>query len=300
MTIEQAEKGLRSDLGSIYDDREAAAVAALLMEHLTGMSRAQRAARRDDSLDEEGQQRYREASKRLLQHEPLQYVTGEALFCGLRLHVDRGVLIPRPETEELVEWIVHEVRAEGLSVFSQPPGAADATRTLRILDAGTGSGCIALALKHRMPRAEVWGTDLSDAALTVARRNGSELDIRVDFVALDFLDAAQRRQLPQIDILVSNPPYVPHKDAATMQPNVLQYEPHIALFVDDSDPLLFYRALAAFGRDHLNSGGTIYCELHEDLAHPTADLFRQEGYADVEIRRDMQGKERMLKAIWNP
>jgi release factor glutamine methyltransferase len=167
---------------------------------------------------------------------------------------------------------------------------------LKILDIGTGSGCIALALKKAMPKAEVWGCDVSEEALNVARRNGARLDIRVDFQGVDFLDEGQQRQLPSVDIMVSNPPYIPLSGKAAMQQNVVGYEPHLALFVPDEDPLLFYKAMVAFAGRRLHESGTIYLEMHEDLAGDVAELFRSEGFGQVQLKKDMQGKDRMLRA----
>jgi release factor glutamine methyltransferase len=205
------------------------------------------------------------------------------------------VLIPRPETEELVEWIIKDVKASGKDVFKRGQFEADETTQLKILDVGTGSGCIALALKKLMPKAEIWGCDVSDEALAVARRNGSELDIRIDFVGLDFLNEQQQRQLPTVDIIVSNPPYIPLRDKDTMHPNVIDYEPHTALFVPNDEALIFYQALADFGKQHLYANGSIYAEIHEDLAKEVINLFEKENYK-VELRKDMQGKDRMIKA----
>ena len=172
---------------------------------------------------------------------------------------------------------------------------ADETTQLKILDVGTGSGCIALALKKTMPKAEVWGCDISDNALNIARRNGSETDIRVDFIALDFLDEAQNKQLPTVDIIVSNPPYIPLKNKVDMHPNVVDYEPHTALFVPNEESLIFYSALAEFGKHRLYENGNIYAEIHEDMGKEAIDLFEKEGYT-VELRKDIQGKDRMIKA----
>ena len=216
----------------------------------------------------------------------------------MELYVDKDVLIPRPETEELVDWIIKDVKASGKNVFTKKPGDADETTELKILDVGTGSGCIALALKKSMPLAEVWGCDISDRALNVARRNGSELNIRIDFQSVDYLDPAQQKHLPTVDILVSNPPYVPQKDKEEMRPNVLQYEPHTALFVDNNDPLVFYKALVEFGKHRLHPHGVIYMEIHENLGQDITRLFETNGY-HVELRKDMQGKNRMVKAERN-
>jgi release factor glutamine methyltransferase len=215
----------------------------------------------------------------------------------LKLFVDRNVLVPRPETEELVDWIINDIKQKGLDVFEKNATDADQTTLLKILDVGTGSGCIALALKNKMPRAEVWGCDNSDEALNVARRNGSDLNIRVDFQGVDFLDEAQQRLLPSVDIIVSNPPYIPEKEQHTIAPNVLNYEPHQALFVPDNDALVFYRALARFAKIRLHAGGSIYMEIHEDLGKQVTDLFNNDGYAHTELHKDMQGKDRMVRVV---
>jgi len=173
---------------------------------------------------------------------------------------------------------------------------ADATRQLKIMDVGTGSGCIALALKKNMPRAEVWGCDVSEEALNIARRNGSLLNIRVDFQGVNFLDHGQQKHLPSVDIVVSNPPYVPLRDKDQMAHNVLNFEPHIALFVSNDDPLQFYRSLAAFGKHRLHKDGMIYAEIHEGMGEEVIQLFQSEGYKNMELRKDMQGKDRMVKA----
>jgi release factor glutamine methyltransferase len=233
--------------------------------------------------------------QRLMQHEPVQYVLQEAWFGGLKLYVNNQVLIPRPETEELVDWIINDVKASGKNVFQNNMAEADETTSLKIMDIGTGSGCIALALKKAMPKAEVWGCDASDGALTVARRNGAALDIRVDFVGVDFLNAAQRKQLPTIDIIVSNPPYIPLKDKEKMNPNVVGYEPHQALFVPDDNALIFYEAIASFAKEHLYENGCIYVEIQEDLSEEVVQLFTAYGFQNIVLKKDMQGKDRMVK-----
>jgi release factor glutamine methyltransferase len=232
----------------------------------------------------------------LLQHEPVQYVLNKAPFYGMELYVNSHVLIPRPETEELVEWIINDIKALGKDVFIRRPFEADKTDSLKIMDVGTGSGCIALALKKEMPKADVWGCDVSDEALTVARRNSSVLDIRVDFVALNFLDEAQRKQLPILDIIVSNPPYIPLKDKEGMHNNVVQYEPHTALFVPDDNAMLFYKAIADFSAAHLSENGCIYTEIHEALGEEVVQVFKEAGFKNVTLKKDMQGKDRMVKA----
>jgi len=295
MKLYEAEQHLKNELKGIYDDQEAANIADLAIEHITQLKRKDRLFKKEEILLQEQIEQLHRTIERLKNSEPVQYIMNKAWFYGLELYVDNDVLIPRPETEELVEWIIKDVKAKGLNVFDKKQTDADVTTQLKIIDVATGSGCIALALKNKMPKAEVWGCDISDRALNVARRNGSELDIRVDFQSVDFLDRAQQKHLPSVDIIVSNPPYVPLKDKNDMRPNVLQYEPHLALFVDDDDPMLFYKALLDFGKHRLHPGGAFYMEVHEDLAQQVKKLFEIEGY-QTEIKKDMQGKERMVKA----
>jgi release factor glutamine methyltransferase len=296
MKLGEAELWLRQQLQSVYDESESGNIAAWVMEHLTGLDRMERREIAEEPLVVEQLHHLTGIVQRLQAHEPVQYVLGEVYFSGLKLYVDKAVLIPRPETEELVEWIVADVKKAGLDVFQRGPSEADETTQLKILDVGTGSGCIALALKNKMPKAEVWGCDASDEALNVARRNGSDLDIRVDFVGVNFLEEDQRHQLPTVNIIVSNPPYIPLKDKESMQPNVVAHEPHLALFVPDNNALVFYEALAQFGQTRLYDKGAIYVEIHEDSGNDVVQLFQSYGYTQVELKKDMQGKDRMVKA----
>jgi release factor glutamine methyltransferase len=295
MKIGEAEVWLRQELKTIYDDREASNITSLVLENITGLSRADRLTNKENRLIVQQLHHLTEIHHRLLRHEPVQYALKEAHFYGLKLFVDKHVLIPRPETEELVDWIIKDVKASGKNVFERKEFEADETTQLKILDVGTGSGCIALALKKAMPKAEVWGCDVSDDALGIARRNGSELNIRVDFVSVDFLNEAQTKQLPTVGIIVSNPPYIPLKNKEDMHPNVVDYEPHTALFVPNDHALVFYDALAKFGKHHLYKNGCIYAEIHESLGKDVTALFQKEGYR-VELKKDMQGKDRMVKA----
>jgi len=268
----------------------------MVMENVTGLARVDRLTKKDEPLVVQQLHHLTEIAQRLVQHEPIQYVLGESFFHGLKLYVNNHVLIPRPETEELVEWIIKDVKTSGKNVFERKESEADETTQLKILDVGTGSGCIALALKKAMPKAEVWGCDVSEEALNVARRNGAQLNIRVDFQGINFLDEAQQRSLPTVDIIVSNPPYVLEKDKATMRPNVLAHEPHAALFVADDAALIFYKALGLFGHKRLHENGCIYVEISENAGNKTAQVFKDAGYKHVEVKQDMQGKDRMVKA----
>lgn len=298
MKIGEAERQVKERLASIYEEGEAQSIANLVIDHITSLSKSERLLKKNEMLATAQAKQLQTDMERLLQHEPVQYVMNKAWFYGMELFVDKNVLIPRPETEELVAWIVDDVKASGKDVFVKDDLKADETTVLKILDVGTGSGCIALALKKAMPKAEVWGCDVSEEALTVARRNGAALNIRVDFQGVDFLDAAQQKQLPTVDVVVSNPPYIPYHNKEQMSANVLAYEPHTALFVPDDNALIFYKALAQFGKHRLYKNGSVYMEIHEDLANEVASLFDKEGYSNVEVKKDMQGKNRMVKALW--
>ncbi len=279
MTIQEARTGLKSELSAIYDMNEADNIAELVIEHITGLKRSELILNKNEPLNESQAEEFSKNKQRLLEHEPVQYVLGEAWFCGMKFYVDKNVLIPRPETEELVELIISNIKFP--------------FETLRILDIGSGSGCIPVSLKRKLRKAEVWSCDVSPAALSVAKKNADTLGADVKFIQLDFLHENQRKSLPLFDIIVSNPPYVPEKEKYQMRPNVLEYEPRIALFVPDNDPLIFYKAIAEFGKNHLNETGAIFLELHEDYAKTTAEFYQSSNYI-AEIKKDMQQKERML------
>ena len=299
MTIQQATLELTTKLQTIYENGEAETISEWIMESLTGIKRSDRIFQKDKMLNAGQELQLKQWTERLLQYEPVQYVLNECWFCGLKFYVDKNVLIPRPETEELVEWVVEEVKSEKTKVKEYLFSAQHTPLTthhsaLTILDVGTGSGCIPIALKKRLPKAQVWSCDVSEGALDVAKKNASTLGIDVNFFLLDFLNKEKRNTLPQFDIIVSNPPYIPVKDKLTMHRNVLDFEPGTALFVPDNDALVFYKAIADFGKTHLKKEGIIYAEIHESLGKMTMDLFESNGYITT-IKKDMQGKERMIR-----
>lgn len=300
---------LREALRRHYDGREADAIAERFVEDVCGWSRTDYLMRRDEPLPPPLAAAVAEGAARLAEGEPLQYVLGRADFLGQRFRVGPGVLIPRPETEELVRWIADDA-ADGAA-------AADdaATTPVAVLDVGTGSGCIALSLARLIHNAQAVAIDLSTAALAVAEENAKAQGVsNISFVRMDILRAAAGREgadypplctaagvpVDKFDVIVSNPPYVRLAEAAAMRRNVLAYEPREALFVPDDDPLLFYRAIARFGRRRLKPGGRLYCELNAALGRETADLFAAEGYAGITLRRDAEGRDRMLRAAAPP
>jgi len=279
LTIGAAFYQLKEGLGAMYDSGEATAIAHAAMEHLTGLSRLRRVSDKNMPLDALVMSAFMEMESALLSGRPLQYVIGNALFMGRIFTVNEAVLIPRPETEELVRWIIKEELS-----------------AVQILDIGTGSGCIAISLKRAMPGANVSAIDLSVAALVVAAENASALEVSVSFEHIDFLSAESRDALPPSDVIVSNPPYIPLTERESLHPNVRDHEPAAALFVPGNDALQFYRAIADFGLTHLLPGGSIYCELHRDYAQDALELFRAYGYSDVLLKEDMYGAPRMLRA----
>lgn len=218
--------------------------------------------------------------KRLLQHEPVQYILQEAWFYDIPFYVNNGVLIPRPETEELVDWIIKDHQSKN---------------EFTILDIGTGTGCIPIILKRKLSKAIIYSCDNSQAAIDVATKNAEIYGVNIHFLHADILNVANWQKLPEIDILVSNPPYIPEKDKKNMYHNVLDYEPHNALFVKDDHALLYYEAIAKIGKLKLNRYGYVYCEIHEEKGKEVCDLFMQYGYK-AERRKDMQGKDRIIKA----
>ena len=282
MTITETARHITKELKTMYQEGEASTIAGWVLEYLTGKDQLEIASAKQTLLTTEQKEKLEPILNRLLQQEPVQYVLNESWFCGLRFYVDKNVLIPRPETEELVDWIITNCKFP--------------VDELKILDIGSGSGCIPVTLKRRLKKAEVWSCDISKEALAVAKKNTAALGTDVNFIQLDFLNSAAWVQLPPFDIIVSNPPYVPQKDKQTMQPNVLNYEPATALFVPENDPLIFYKAIADFGKEKLTKRGMIYMEIHEDIGKVVSKLFQSNGYS-TEIKKDMQGKERMVKAV---
>ncbi len=266
-------------LQQIYPLGEATVITDRAFESIASIKRADLIKNPFKQLSQGTVEQLNIAFTQLLQHKPIQYVLGEAWFYNLKLKVNDEVLIPRPETEELVEMLIKSRKS-----FLTDPA---------ILDIGTGSGCIAIAIKKNMPAAIVSAIDVSEGALKLAEQNARLHNTRINFMHVDFLEESSWDQLPQYHLIISNPPYIPVKEKKKLARNVLDYEPHLALFVPDKDPLLFYDKIAAFGRSHLNSNGRIYLEVHEDLAKEAKALFYKD-YSYAEIKKDMFGRERML------
>ena len=281
-TLRQLTTDLTTALTPLYEAREAEAIAGQVLEHLLHLTPLQRRMQAQEVVADARLTELPAIQARLLRHEPLQYVLGVAHFAGLELEVTSATLIPRPETEELVELIARE----------------QVGRTgLRVLDVGTGSGCIPLALADRLAGCHLTAVDVSAAALAVARRNAEKYAVSVDFQLIDIL-AEVPVLAGALDVLVSNPPYVLENERPQMRHNVLQFEPATALFVPDHDPLLFYRRIAGLGRELLTDGGALYFEINEQFAPDTVAMLEALGYMHVVAHNDIFDKARMVRAIW--
>jgi release factor glutamine methyltransferase len=282
MTTRSAQQHALAQLKMLYDEREAANIADWVMEHVTGRKRTDRLLDKDQALDESLLNRLQNILQELTAHRPVQYVLGEAWFAGMRFYVNEHVLIPRPETEELVDWIVAEIQKSQI-------------KNQNILDIGTGSGCIPIALKKKLPSCNVTSLDISSNALAVAQKNANDLQATIELACMDFLDESNWHKLSVVDIIVSNPPYIRWAEQEGMAKNVVDFEPPLALFVPNDDPLIFYRKIADFAKTHLHEQGNIFLEINEALGKVVVELYAGFGYR-CELKKDLQGRDRMIKA----
>ena len=262
----------------IYGHRETEAIIRLIFHHLKGWNLTDMLIHQEDELSDFIKQQIDDILKRLLAHEPIQYITGEARFHGMDMKIRPGVLIPRPETDELVDIIIGENKER---------------EDLKVLDLCTGSGCIAIALARNLPFSKVTAIDFSDDAVTTARENGELLKVKINIVKADVFEW---QPTEKYDIIVSNPPYVMDKETMTMDRNVLDYEPHEALFVRDENPLVFYDTISHIALESLNHGGRLYFEINPLTAEDLKKLIVSKGLADVQLLRDSSGKIRFLSA----
>jgi release factor glutamine methyltransferase len=276
----RAKKIIREKLTPLYPLREIESLTRFILEHVTGFTRMQMHLNQSHELSDAKIMQIGEILNRLANHEPIQYILGEADFYGLKLAVSPDVLIPRTETEELVDWIIREEKSSCKS----------------LLDIGTGSGCIPIAISHHIPMIRIEGWDISEKALNVARLNAEKTQSAVDFQLIDILNPDLKAVTDKWDVIVSNPPYVLSEESAQMGINVVEFEPHLALFVPDHDPLIFYRAIAGFAASHLQPGGRLYFEINEKLGFQTSILLNENGFSNVQVRQDLQGKDRMIRA----
>lgn len=269
---------IKQELSVFYSETEASAMAKCILTDIFGLSAIDLYVGKDMNFSSEMMERLGDILFRLKSYEPLQYIIGETSFCGLTFEVSPDVLIPRPETAELIDWIATDDNRCGI----------------RILDIGTGSGCIPVSLSVRMNSPEVYAWDISEKALAVAKRNAERNNVNVDFRCVDVLGD----NIPpvKVDVIVSNPPYITCSEKKDMEKNVLDWEPQLALFVPDNDPLLFYRRIAQLGLDLLDKPGKIYFEINQAYGKETVDMLTSLGYTNIELRKDMSLNDRMIKA----
>ena len=265
-------------IGSVYDARESQNITQILFQHYLGWDRLMLQLHQGDRLSESEILQLQFALKRILKGEPVQYITGRSWFRGLELFVGPGVLIPRPETEELVQLILDEIPE---------------VESPRILDIGTGSGCIALALKSERPDAQISAIDISNEALTIARKNAVNLNLEIDLIQDDALSTPMISE--KFDVIVSNPPYVLESDKLSMADHVLNHEPHTALFVADDDPLLFYKNILNWSKHLLTPDGFVACEMHESMEMAMKEMLLKNGISTFSFHRDLQDKTRFVR-----
>lgn len=270
---------IKKMLVGYYPDAEASALAKMLLVEVLHFSTLELFGGKDKEVFKKDLDVLYEMSRRLQNQEPIQYIIGKETFCGMPFVVNRHVLIPRPETQDLVEWIAEEDQQ---------------TNPCRLLDMGTGSGCIAISLAKKLPHVQVEAWDISGEALQVARQNALNNQVKVDFHQQDILSASPG--IAEWNVIVSNPPYITNKEKAEMEANVLNWEPHTALFVPDHDPLLFYRKIAQLGMSMLVNGGALYFEINRAYGTETIAMLQALGYENIIIRKDRFNNERMIKA----
>lgn len=281
-TVQQVQQYIRQSISEAYPEPEAGAVAQLVLEHVLQKSRMQLRLGQKEEITAEQETQVQRAVARLQQQEPVQYVLGEAHFYGLDLLVDARVLIPRPETEELVDLVLKEYKGQA---------------GLQVLDICTGSGCIPLALAANLKDADIYGLEISEGALAVAGANAARYKLSVTWLQQDVYEPVQRIKPGSLDIITSNPPYVLEEEKRQMRPNVLAFEPHLALFVPDNDGLKYYKRITEAGLQLLKNGGKLYFEINERYGEQVQTLLLQAGFAEAAVVQDLSRKDRIVRAI---
>lgn len=270
---------IRSELQGLYPDTEIRSFTKLLISKLTGFSNTEIILNKNTIFSAEQRKILDSFIEKLKIHMPIQYILGKTEFYGLEFIVNQSVLIPRPETEELVEWILNSVHDNS---------------NLKLLDIGTGSGCIAISLKNSLPKSQVNAFDISEEALLIAQKNAELNNLKINFEQVDILKNLNLNE--KWDVIVSNPPYIPENEKIEISQNVLDFEPHLALFVPEIDPLVFYKKIADFGKAHLNENGSLFFEIHYTKANQIIELLKSLGYIEIELRKDIYKNDRMIKA----
>ena len=282
MLVKTLRKYFNEELLGYYPETEVTSFFQMLCENLLNLTRVDISLSLYQVVSGKKYHKFQIAIERLKIYEPIQYIIGETQFYGLNFNVNNTVLIPRPETEELVDWIIKENKAKN---------------EINILDIGTGSGCIAIALAKNLKHASVFALDVSNEALDVTKKNAANNEVNIEFIEHDILNLGLEINDLKFDIIVSNPPYVRKLEKDLMQDNVLKHEPHLALFVNDDNALLFYKAITEFSKKHLSQNGKLYFEINEYLGESTKALLENENFKQVELRQDINQKDRMLKGV---
>lgn len=288
-------------MDAIYGKNEVESFFFLSTEHYFHFTRIQLTLEPEFTFTKHETDTFFNVLEGLKQQKPIQYILGETEFYGLKFKVNNNVLIPRPETEELVDLIIHSVTSSTSTNLS----TGSVEKSIKILDIGTGSGCIAISLAKQLPNAKVYALDISEKALEVAKENAVYNKVNVEFIKANILghnnsslwEDVALRQMGFFDTIVSNPPYVRNLEKQEIKPNVLDNEPHLALFVEDDDPLLFYRTITNFAVDNLKESGQLYFEINQYLGNETQQLLMDFGFENVELKKDLNGNDRMLKGI---
>jgi len=296
MTIKNFKDHFAGELTHLYPTTEVQSFFSILMEEYLQLQRIDLVMQPDFEIPLDILTELNQVVTRLKQEEPIQYILGKTEFYGLPFYVNENVLIPRPETEELVDFVVHEV----IKLQSRKVAESQSLRvseSVRILDIGTGSGCIPIALKKQLPSAEVSAMDVSESALKVAQKNAELNQVDINFIQKDILNTTHLDQ--NYDLIVSNPPYVRELEKTEMQSNVLNYEPELALFVDNHDPLIFYRKIAQLAKQYLSENGMLFFEINEYLGNETVQLLQSLDFTNIELRKDLFGKDRMIRASFS-
>ena len=281
-TIKDVFNVFKQTLATLYDANETEALTLLIINELTGLSKAKIKAFPEQEITSTEVEKLNNILSRLQTGEPVQYILGHTEFYGLPFNVTPSVLIPRPETEELVEWALSSV------VSGEWKG--------NVLDIGTGSGCIAISLKKNLLNASVSAVDISPDALKISTQNAELNNVDVTFINDDILNIKSEIENSKFEIIISNPPYVTLHDKTQMHTNVTDFEPHNALFVPENDPLIFYKAIADFAKKNLPQNGLLFFEINESLGNETVELLKDKEFKNIELRKDMSGRDRMIKA----
>ncbi|TCC90245.1 peptide chain release factor N(5)-glutamine methyltransferase [Pedobacter frigiditerrae] len=299
MQLKQLAQNFKESLSAIYQEDESQALFLVTLQYLLNYSRADYSLKKDLEIAEEQAAKFLAILKELKTGRPIQYILGEAHFYGFTFKVDESVLIPRPETEELVEWIIEEVKNYDLR-FTNDAIVNRQSSIKNILDIGTGSGCIAISLKKNLPNANVYALDIAEDTIETAKKNAILNNVEVGFIKDDILQSQYSILNTQYSVIVSNPPYIKEDEKPAMHQNVVANEPHRALFVSNENPLIFYETIASFALKNLANNGLLFFEINEYLGEQTVNLLKDKGFKNIELKKDMQGKDRMIRASYNP